>query len=260
MVIIECTNFEDINKMIQVDITALTHLTHEIGLRMKKKKSGKILLLGSVAAFLPTPTYAAYAAAKSYVLSLGQSLNYELKDHGVSVTVLNPGATDTEFFDVSGQKMTFYQKLFMMQSMPVAKIGIKGLFRGKSSIVPGIINKLTAILNKIKPTKFEFTSSTQGNEKLNMQRARSKENKEIKKQEIKDKAIILFLEDAKELPSVSQIAKACDMSKGALYTYFSSKEEVFLDILTDEYITWFKYCKEAVLNTSDFKLLLDKTF
>lgn len=144
-------NFEDINKMIQVDITALTHLTHEIGLRMKEKESGRILLLGSVAAFLPTPTYAAYAAAKSYVLSLGQSLNYELKEHGVSVTVLNPGATATEFFEVSGQKMTFYQKLFMMQSLPVARLGIKALFKGKSSIVPGFFNKLTALLTRLSP-------------------------------------------------------------------------------------------------------------
>jgi short-subunit dehydrogenase len=149
-------NFEEINKMIQVDITALTHLTHEIGLRMKKKKSGKILLLGSIAAFLPTPTYAAYAAAKSYVLSLGQSLNYELRNHGVSVTVLNPGATATEFFEVSGQKMTFYQKLFMMQSMPVAKLGIKALFKGQSSIVPGIINKLTAFLTRLSPVSLNL--------------------------------------------------------------------------------------------------------
>lgn len=143
--------FEDINKMIQVDITALTHLTHEIGLRMKERKAGKILLLGSMAAFLPTPTYAAYAAAKSYVLSLGQSLNFEFKEHGVSVTVLNPGATATEFFEVSGQKMTFYQKLFMMQSLPVARLGIKALFKGKSSVVPGIFNKLTTFLTRLSP-------------------------------------------------------------------------------------------------------------
>lgn len=93
-----------------------------------------------------------------------------------------------------------------------------------------------------------------------MKRARSKENKELKKQEIKDKAIILFLENPKELPSVSQIAKACSMSKGALYTYFKTKEEIYLDILTDEYYTWFKYCKETVAQENDFKLLLDKTF
>lgn len=93
-----------------------------------------------------------------------------------------------------------------------------------------------------------------------MQRARSKENKEIKKQEIKDKAIILFLENTKELPSVSQIANACNMSKGALYTYFKTKEEIFLDVLTDEYFSWFKSCKEIISSENDFKILLDKTF
>lgn len=93
-----------------------------------------------------------------------------------------------------------------------------------------------------------------------MQRARSKENKEIKKQEIKDKAIILFLENTKELPSVSQIANVCNMSKGALYTYFKTKEEIFLDVLTDEYFSWFKFCKEIISSENDFKLLLDKIF
>lgn len=93
-----------------------------------------------------------------------------------------------------------------------------------------------------------------------MQRARSQVNKEIKRQEIKDKSIILFLEAPKELPSVSQIAKACDLTKGALYRYFSSKEEIFLEIMKDEYISWFRSNEKLIEKENDFIKLLDAIF
>lgn len=93
-----------------------------------------------------------------------------------------------------------------------------------------------------------------------MQRARSQEDKENKKQEIKDKSIILFLQSPKELPSVSQIARACDLTKGALYRYFSSKEEIFLEIIQDEYISWFKKVQELFEKDMDFKNTLDSIF
>lgn len=149
------SSWEDLNKMIQVDITALSYLTHAFGQRMKKLGRGNILLVGSVAAFQATPTYAAYAACKSYVLSLGEALNHELKVHGVNVTVLNPGITATEFLQVSGQKTTFYQKVFMMQSYPVALTGIKAMFKKKAFIVPGLANKLTVFLGRFYPRKIQ---------------------------------------------------------------------------------------------------------
>lgn len=93
-----------------------------------------------------------------------------------------------------------------------------------------------------------------------MQRARSAQDKENKKQEIKDKSIILFLENSKELPSVSQIANRCELTKGALYRYFKTKEEIFLDIMKDEYISWF-YTNEKIIQQEDnFIKLLDKIF
>lgn len=93
-----------------------------------------------------------------------------------------------------------------------------------------------------------------------MQRARSIENKEIKRQEIKDKSIILFLSQPKELPSVSQIAQSCELTKGALYRYFSSKEEIFLEIMKDEYITWFRQNQKVIEEENDFISLLDSIF
>lgn len=149
------SEWEKINKMIQVDITALAHLTHAFGNRMKKLGRGHILLVGSVAAFQATPTYAAYAASKSFVLSLGEALNFELKKHGVNITVLNPGITATEFLKVSGQKQTFYQKIFMMQSYPVALTGIKAMFKKRTYVVAGLANKLTVFLGRFYPRKMQ---------------------------------------------------------------------------------------------------------
>ena len=153
------SNWEGLNKMIQVDITALSYLTHAFGNKMKKAGRGNILLVGSVAAFQATPTYAAYAAAKAYVLHLGEALNYELKLSGVNVTVLNPGITATEFLKVSGQKTTLYQKVFMMQSYPVALTGVKAMFAKRSSVIAGLANKALMLISKFAPRKVQMISA-----------------------------------------------------------------------------------------------------
>jgi short-subunit dehydrogenase len=69
----------------------------------------------------------------------------------VTVTVLSPGVTATGFLTVSGQKPTLYQRLAMMQSRPVAEIGLAGLKDGRASIVPGWMNALTVWSNRLMP-------------------------------------------------------------------------------------------------------------
>jgi uncharacterized protein len=120
-------NWSDINNMLMVDIMSLTELTKIFVDDMKKRNKGNILLIASVAAYQPCPTYAVYGAAKAYVLNFGEALNRELKDTNVSVSVLSPGATKTAFFDVSGQDTSSLQKYIMMDSNLVAKMGIKGV-------------------------------------------------------------------------------------------------------------------------------------
>jgi hypothetical protein len=111
---------------------------------MKARGTGHVLQLASVAAYQGTPTYSAYAAAKAFVLYFGEGVNREWKGSGVSCTTLSPGITATEFLKVSGQSATFYQRMVMMQSPEVVKIGLRAMFKGKSSIVPGILNKIAA--------------------------------------------------------------------------------------------------------------------
>jgi short-subunit dehydrogenase len=137
--------------MLQLNMLSLTELTHAFGRDMARRGRGRILLVASIGGYQATPTYAAYSASKSYVLLFGEALHEELRRQGVTVTVLSPGITATDFLKVSGQKATFYQRMVMMRSRPVARIGLRALARGRASIVPGWLNTITAWSNRLMP-------------------------------------------------------------------------------------------------------------
>ena len=99
--------------MLQVDVVALTELTHVFSRRMAARGGGRILLVASLAAYQPTPLLGAYGAAKAYVLSFGESLNVELAPE-VGVTVLSPGLMETEFFGVAD----YHPNPSMRRTMP----------------------------------------------------------------------------------------------------------------------------------------------
>ena len=140
-----------LQQMLALDIVALTHLTHLFVPAMLERGSGYFLLVASTGAFQPTPTYAAYSAAKSYVLNLGEALHREWRKAGVQCTVLCPGVTRTEFFAVAGQQLTLYQRLMMMESRAVARTGIEALVRGRSCVVAGAFNALFAWATRLLP-------------------------------------------------------------------------------------------------------------
>jgi len=138
------TPWERIHQMLALDILALTQLTHLYAADMVKRNSGYILLIGSTGSFQPTPVYAAYSAAKSYVLNMGEALHYELRHTAVKCCVLCPGVTRTEFLDVAGQEPTTYQRATMMTGEAVARIGINALLKGRASVVSGWSNAFLA--------------------------------------------------------------------------------------------------------------------
>lgn len=143
--------WERTREMLTLDIVALTHLTKLFARDMVKRGFGRMLQVASIGAYQPSPTYAAYSAAKSYVRSFSQALNFELRGTGVSSTVISPGITATEFLKVSGQKPTAYQRLMMMSSADVARIGIRAMLKGRYSVVPGFLNWLTALFTMVTP-------------------------------------------------------------------------------------------------------------
>lgn len=137
--------------MLEVDVVALTHLTRLFVNDMVARGEGYILLIASTGAFQPTPTYAAYSAAKAYVLSFGHALHFELRGTGVSCTTVCPGVTATEFLQVSGQRKTWYHRLTMMDAPGVARSGLRRMLRRRPEIIPGWINAFMAFTTRLTP-------------------------------------------------------------------------------------------------------------
>lgn len=139
-------------KMIQVNIAALTHLTKLFLPGMIKRRSGRVLNVASTAAFQPGPLMAVYYATKAYVLSFSQALSEELRNSGVTVTVLCPGPTQTDFFE--GAKMTNSRLLTtfgMADAADVAKYGFDAMMHNKRVAIPGFRNKIIAQANRLAP-------------------------------------------------------------------------------------------------------------
>ena len=143
--------WEKTRQMLMLDIVALTHLTKLFARGMVERGWGRILQVSSIGAYQPSPTYAAYSAAKAYVRSFSQALNFELRGTGVTSTAICPGITATEFLQVSGQEKTAYQRMMMMTSAEVAAIGIRAMLKGKYNVVPGFLNWLIALTTFLTP-------------------------------------------------------------------------------------------------------------
>ena len=147
-----------IGEIVQVNIVALTELTRLILPGMVARGRGKVMLVASVAAYQPGPRMAVYFASKAYVLSLGEALAYELRRTGVSVTVLCPGATATNFFDVAGANNTIMAGRFrrMMRAADVARLGCRALFAGRRVVITGAMNKLLALAGRFAPHRISL--------------------------------------------------------------------------------------------------------
>jgi short-subunit dehydrogenase len=137
--------------MVQLDIGSVTAVTHVFAQDMRKRGRGKILLIASLLAYYGVQNFAVYAAAKAYVLRLGEALHRELKRDGVTVTVLCPGMSDTGFAQAAQQKLTPVLKAVIMQPAPVVRAGIRALRLGRMSVVPGLGNKAVFLLARTTP-------------------------------------------------------------------------------------------------------------
>jgi uncharacterized protein len=129
-------------RLIQINLVALTHLTMLFGREMVERGRGRILNVASTGAFSPTPLNAVYCATKAYVLSLSEAIARDLEGTGVTVTCLCPGATETRFAMRAGiENIRFFQS-FVMDAREVARAGYRGLMGGKTTVVPGLYNKV----------------------------------------------------------------------------------------------------------------------
>ncbi|AUC80761.1 SDR family oxidoreductase [Lacinutrix sp. Bg11-31] len=141
------TDWEKESAMLNLHIITITHLTKLVLQGMIDRDHGKILNVSSLAAFQPGPMMALYYASKSYLLSFSEAIANELKDTGVSVTVLCPGPTKTCFQEVVSSSSSNNKISFNMACpKAVAAYGYKAMLKGKVVAVPGVLNKLLANL------------------------------------------------------------------------------------------------------------------
>ncbi|MFI5178793.1 MAG: SDR family NAD(P)-dependent oxidoreductase [Vicinamibacterales bacterium] len=135
---------------IRLNVETLTELTKRL-LPDVLAARGKILNVASTAAFQPGPLMAVYYATKAYVLSFSEALGEELRGSGVTVTCLCPGPTRTGFQSRAGQEGARLLEIGLMDAEAVAGAAVRGLFRGRRVIVPGVLNRLGVWVVRFSP-------------------------------------------------------------------------------------------------------------
>lgn len=146
-------NFDDVTHVIDTNITGTLYLIHRIGSQMRARRVGRILLVGSIAGFIPGTFQAVYNGTKAFIDSFSWALRNELKDTGVTVTCLMPGVTDTEFFERAGLMDTKVgQQEHKADPAEVAKIGFRAMMDGEGDVVAGLKNKLQSAVASVTPS------------------------------------------------------------------------------------------------------------
>jgi len=127
--------------MIEVNVRALAHLTRLVLPGMRARSSGRILNVASTAAFVPGPFMAVYYASKAFVFSFSLAVAEELKGSGVTMTVLCPGPTRTNFGAVAGIANSRLFQGPAMDAAEVARIGYQAMLAGKTEVIAGARNR-----------------------------------------------------------------------------------------------------------------------
>jgi short-subunit dehydrogenase len=128
---------EDDLQLIAVNVNAVVHLAKRVLPGMVERGAGRVLITSSVAATMPGPYYATYAASKAFLQSFAQAIRFELKDTGVTVTALQPGPTDTDFFERAGMEDTKVAEADKDDPAEVARDGFEALMAGKDHVIAG---------------------------------------------------------------------------------------------------------------------------
>jgi hypothetical protein len=137
-------------QMIDLNIAALVELAHLYLQPMMARHRGGMINIASIAGFAPLPYSTLYAATKAFVLSFSHGLYEEARQQGVHVMVVNPGSTETNFFQVAG-KSPFSHPARMQTSAQVVSESLRAFDRKKASVVTGASNRLLTVMMTLLP-------------------------------------------------------------------------------------------------------------
>jgi short-subunit dehydrogenase len=139
-------------RMVQLNCSSVVHLAKRVVPEMARRGKGRVLVTSSIAATAPGPYHTVYAATKAFDLSFAEGLREELKDSGVTVTALQPGATDTPFFERAEMTDTRVGQGKKDDPRDVAREGFKAMMAGKDSVIAASMkSKLMGMANEVLP-------------------------------------------------------------------------------------------------------------
>lgn len=144
-------DFDDVRRVIDTNVTGTLRLIQHVGRRMRERGDGRILITGSIAGFVPGTYQAVYNGSKAFIDSFSFALRHELQDHGVTVTCLMPGPTDTAFFERADMLDTQVGRQKKDDPVDVARAGFDAMLAGDGDVVSGWKNKLQVAAAHVTP-------------------------------------------------------------------------------------------------------------
>jgi short-subunit dehydrogenase len=146
-------DFEQIQRVVDTNVTGTLYLVHKVGREMRRLGRGRILIVGSIAGYMPGTYNAVYNGTKALIDSFSYALRQELDGTGVTVTCLMPGATETRFFERANLLDTRLGAARKARPDEVAKLGFDAMMRGEGEVVAGLGNKLRALAAHVMPAE-----------------------------------------------------------------------------------------------------------
>jgi short-subunit dehydrogenase len=145
-------DFDEVRRVVDTNITGTIYLIQKVGRDMRARGQGRILITGSIAGFMPGTYQAVYNGTKAFLDSFSFALRAELKDTGVTVTCLMPGATETEFFERADMLDTKVGQQKKDDPADVGRIGFEAMMKGEGDVVSGWKNKLQSAIASVTPS------------------------------------------------------------------------------------------------------------
>lgn len=146
-------DWDGIRRTIDTNVTGTTYLLHKVGRDMRARNAGRILITGSIVGFMPGAYQAVYNATKAYLNSISFALREELGSTSITVTLLQPGATETAFFERAGMLDTGVGEAKKDDPKMVADAGFEAMMKGTSDVTSGLKNKVLAAAANIVPNE-----------------------------------------------------------------------------------------------------------
>lgn len=142
-------DFAEIRHVIDTNITGTVYLLHKVGRDMRARNQGRILITGSIAGHIPGPFQAVYHGSKAFVDSFAVALRNELQETAITVTCLQPGATETDFFERADMLDTKVAQQKKADPADVAKLGFEAMMKGEGDVVSGLMNKVQVAMTGV---------------------------------------------------------------------------------------------------------------